>query len=776
MMRALPLYAAFWGPTPSVVTDYTTVLLVDDATGAPFSTGVKLNDNAVGTPDVAEFPIGAALDTGAWRSVAGLGDVVQVTSSAGLLQVRGGPGGVPSLPRIPAGTTQDFTTTYKLADGKTGTLVVRLRGSAANAAVTLTRPAWSRLRLTVPNSFQAQTPYTTLGIAAVNADGWVSENRTKYTSAFEGALDGSNLPVASFGEFDDQVALVEAAIGGTASFDLHGAVWYSDMTSEMLARLASNPESAFPILTSVLSQAFAHRNFANLDINETALTANVNATEQAWAFRRGPVNTIPGDARTPSGGNGSPWFEAVALACDANPAYWSHGENYWWLKAVEWANANGKRVTLQDFSLVAGRNWGTGATPPAGWVNGDATGNMPKRRRYLDSINYAAVHGYRIDGIDLQGHLRTTRPIDMNDLSAFIRSVETLGLDIRMTELDVQPVNTPIGAAGYGDAASIVFAGQYTRHALDVMLANSTSLTTVGFWTNWTPTGNASEPGPRIAGFDAAGPTAVGNGVATALNKATDPALKTPHDPFWRYMLARYVAGDLWRAATNGANPGWTQTTSGNANGTSPAAGSGGADIPWVNAPAPTPGAPVAAVLWSGASYADFPEYGAFKVQWVDVAGDYIVAQMRSATGEIFRVSKTGANVTITGNAGAVTVGAVVAVGDNAIVINPAAVSASLNGGAVVATTAVSDARTVLRLGGDGTATATAKFTLLDRWGVAMSDASLIANSTVEGSVYATVAQVQADTATIYAPPAVIAANAPPSVTPPTFTFSVPAS
>jgi endo-1,4-beta-xylanase len=70
-----------------------------------------------------------------------------------------------------------------------------------------------------------------------------------------------------------------------------------------------------------------------------------------------------------------------------------------------------------------------------------------KRRKVIQTIERLQSKGLRIDAIGIQGHLRPDFPFDKNAFRAFIRRVQRLGLEVIITELDVDDRALPANIA-----------------------------------------------------------------------------------------------------------------------------------------------------------------------------------------------------------------------------------------------------------------------------------------------------------------------------------------
>jgi endo-1,4-beta-xylanase len=68
-----------------------------------------------------------------------------------------------------------------------------------------------------------------------------------------------------------------------------------------------------------------------------------------------------------------------------------------------------------------------------------------KRRRLLRTLRSLQSRGVPIDGIGLQAHLRLDEPFMPSAFARFLRELRDLGLDVRLTELDViEPERSPL--------------------------------------------------------------------------------------------------------------------------------------------------------------------------------------------------------------------------------------------------------------------------------------------------------------------------------------------
>ena len=441
-------------------------------------------------------------------------------------------------------------------------------------------PGWARLRLAVPND--PATGYASLHAIAAHAHGYVSENLTKPRHL----VPGPDLAV-DLSAFERQRAALAAA-GGTGPWDLHGALWHRSMGKALPSALRARPERAQALSVEIPEAAFARHPFAAFDVNEVQRTAHpADIAHDRW---RGPVRPVPQGPGL--GANGSPWFEATARA-----GAWPHGPGLWWLAAARWAREAGRRLVYNDFGTEAGRPWGAADAVPEGFE--PAGGEMLKRRRILDAVNHALVHGGRIDAVGFQAHLDPRRAIDAADLAATLASLWAMGVGAEVTELDVAP--HPLAAA---------YAGAWLAQALA-----SSPMTRVGGWTGWAPPG---EP-RRLTVLDRSGPTPVGEAVARALRRAAAPEARPRPPAARRYGLTHGVTGDLWRAARDPDAPGFEPH--GTAAGTRVRPGTGGAALPLTNAAA-RPGGPVAPVWWDGRLRDHDPAAMALALQWEAGARD----------------------------------------------------------------------------------------------------------------------------------------------------------
>lgn len=454
--------------------------------------------------------------------------------------------------------------------------IVRAEAAGLRAGL----PDWAGIRLAVPNDPLAVDTYTTLPILCDLADHFVSENFTKlgYAMPAPGVFD--------FSAFDGQRRAVEALRPG-AQFDLHGAVWHNSLPPWLGPALRADPGAGPGLIRAALDAALAHYPFLSIDVNEVQrATGRMDAEYDYW---RGPVEAV--DGRAPVGANGSVWFEAAALAGGA------HGPGYWWLGAVEWANARGIPVSYQDFGIEAGQVWGDGDRPARGY-RGDAAEPL-KRRRILDAVNYALALGHRIDLFSFQAHLRPELALDMVDLSGFLRSLRSMGLSVDVTELDVENPGEQAGA--------------YTGAFLDLLLRNS-DLRRVGGWTGWAP----PDAPLRQAMVDRDGLTPVGRAVIASLSRASAPADRAAPVAERVYMLTHGVPGDQWRAA-GGSGAGFM--AEGGRRGTAIRPGSGGAVLPLTNREM-RPGAAPAPLRVLDGKITDF-DPGAMDLvfQWLETGG-----------------------------------------------------------------------------------------------------------------------------------------------------------
>jgi len=654
--------------------------------------------------------------------------------------------------------TQDVTFTLRgIGSGDTAsqtmTIVYEGTGPFAGSLVSR-RPAWAEIRLAAPNSFDANA-YTTLGGVVRNADSFVSENLSKIGFIADGSPDAAGALAFSFNEFDAQASAMAAVLGmapAALPFDWHGAVWHSSLTPQLVARLMAHPAEAKTLLTTILDSGFAYRPWLGFDVNEVQ---RATATQdQQYDYWRGPIYNPPDaqGARTMAlkkagdqdhTSNGSIWYQAFSEAAAADPAYWPHHPGYWWLHTVGWANANSKKVVYQDFNFEAGRLWGTTTDAPVGYKDASAprSDEMLKRRRILDAINYALAHGYRIDAVAFQSHIRTDRMLDENDLIAFLHSLQAMGVGVEVTELDVEPSGLPLGyPASHIDAGAtpaeadeiLAYAGAYARRYLDILLKHS-PLARIGGWSDWAPPGGLR----RLAMVDRTGVTVIGEAVSAALNAADAPAARILAPVQRRYSFVNGVASDLWRAATNPAAPGFP-IAGGNAKGTPPMAGSGGAVLPLTNTVPPVPGAPVGPVWFDGTQVRDYdPAAMALALQWYEVSGaEGPRLALLSGGAPVLTVRKTGASIIAEAAGGAtVAIGAAQADANQRVALSwtGGVATMALDGGAAV-TLALPSTPQQVAVMGDGAAQSAVRATLLDLLRDPMDGAALTARSIPEGA------------------------------------------
>ena len=585
--------------------------------------------------------------TNQWYQLPQYGEIRSVSAN-GYLQVRGDARQTLGLDVF---ETQSHDLSYQIADNTSqtanGRLLVIFEGTKDHAGtIPSLSPDWAEIRLSVPNNLFGPDTFTTLGGAIWSADNYVSENMTKVGFIADGPLAGDGSLQYSFNEFDAQVATLADVRGEQPQFDLHGPIWHTSLTNALKSELLSNPTSAKFHIDHMLDACFAHFPFLGFDVNEVQrTTGGMDASYNYW---RGPINQLPGDSRNPVGANGSVWYEAFSLAEAASPGYWPHDPGYWWLHAVEWANTNNKKVVYQDFNFEAGREWGAGDVVPTGFE--PRTDEHLKRRRILDAVNYALVHGYQMDAVAFQAHIRTDRAIDENDLAVFLWCAEAMGLGVEATELDVEPVGAPAGSSD-SDAQAVEFAGIYTERFLALMLANS-KMHRVGGWSAWTPPGKLQ----RLAMVDRQGNTGIGLGLLAALNGAQSPEQRPSRPIMRRYMLTNGVTDDLWRASSDPLAAGFQ--TSGNKQGTKAVAGSGGAVLPLINPSSPVPKAPVAAVWSDNGTIRNYdPANMAAAFQWFDGddAGTRIALLSGGAT--LVEIRLNGSEIEIVSGASTFTLG-----------------------------------------------------------------------------------------------------------------------
>jgi endo-1,4-beta-xylanase len=77
------------------------------------------------------------------------------------------------------------------------------------------------------------------------------------------------------------------------------------------------------------------------------------------------------------------------------------------------------------------------------YIEHDTPGEIGRRASFLALATRLKKSGVPITGIGLQGHLRGNTPLDKPGMTKFLKQIQDLGLEVMITELDVDDVNVP---------------------------------------------------------------------------------------------------------------------------------------------------------------------------------------------------------------------------------------------------------------------------------------------------------------------------------------------
>ncbi len=99
-----------------------------------------------------------------------------------------------------------------------------------------------------------------------------------------------------------------------------------------------------------------------------------------------------------------------------------------------------------------------------------------KRDTALSTVERLMKAGLSIDGVGLQAHLLPTQPVHKSPLSAFIRGLNDLGLDVYITELDVNDIELPEDIAKRDELIAAIY-----RDYLGSVLEHK-NVKRLGFW------------------------------------------------------------------------------------------------------------------------------------------------------------------------------------------------------------------------------------------------------------------------------------------------------
>ncbi len=235
----------------------------------------------------------------------------------------------------------------------------------------------------------------------------------------ENALKWSALrPAPDRFDFDaaDRVAAIARA--NRAAMHGHCLVWHEAMPDWLTATL--NPRNAQALLTRHIA----------------AVVGRYAGTVVSWDVVNEPVER---NDRRPDGLRKSPWLRALG------PGYLEIA-----FRAAHAADPHA-RLALADYGLEYD----------------DETWMVEKRGTMLSLLRGLLARGVPIHALALQGHLLGARPPAFGrGLSAFLAEVAALGLDIYVTELDVNDQDTPGSVAARDRATADIYA-----RFLDTVLA-----------------------------------------------------------------------------------------------------------------------------------------------------------------------------------------------------------------------------------------------------------------------------------------------------------------
>ncbi len=99
-----------------------------------------------------------------------------------------------------------------------------------------------------------------------------------------------------------------------------------------------------------------------------------------------------------------------------------------------------------------------------------------KRDTALATVERLMKAGLSIDGVGLQAHLLPTQPVHKSPLSAFIRGLDDLGLEVFITELDVNDIELPENIAKRDELVAAIY-----RDYLGAVLEHK-NVKRLGFW------------------------------------------------------------------------------------------------------------------------------------------------------------------------------------------------------------------------------------------------------------------------------------------------------
>ncbi len=117
------------------------------------------------------------------------------------------------------------------------------------------------------------------------------------------------------------------------------------------------------------------------------------------------------------------------------------------------------KLLLNDYSLSCGETY-----------------CQRKRDTALGTIERLMKVGVPIDGVGLQAHLLPTQPVRQKPLSAFLRSLNDLGLEVFITEMDVNDIQLPEHIATRDKMIAQIY-----RDYLGIVLEHK-NVKRLGFW------------------------------------------------------------------------------------------------------------------------------------------------------------------------------------------------------------------------------------------------------------------------------------------------------
>jgi endo-1,4-beta-xylanase len=183
----------------------------------------------------------------------------------------------------------------------------------------------------------------------------------------------------------------------------HALVWHQDLPDWTRSALAESPTRARVVLEAHIHRVLDHTRAKIRDwdvVNEVVATPAGSRFHEVTAQQDGYRET--------------PWLRALG------PRYIGLA-----LQAARAADPT-LRLTLNDYG-----------------IEGDTPAAEEKRQRLLRLVRALRDQRVPLDAVGMQGHLQMAEPFSAAPLTAFIRALRGLGLDVLVTELDVreaQPV------------------------------------------------------------------------------------------------------------------------------------------------------------------------------------------------------------------------------------------------------------------------------------------------------------------------------------------------